>query len=314
MAARRRALQNDPQLQRYVIPNVRTTGKQLGVGSYGSVEELEINSLICAGKRIHESLIGAGNAGVQNIVKKYVEECQLMSDLRHPHIVQFMGVCFLPDSSLPILVMERLLMSLDDLLESTPDIFLALKRSMLADVSKGLVYLHNRSSPIIHRDLSAKNILLNSAMAAKISDLGNSRIVDLQAGQLVKTLSCMPGTQVYMPPEALYCLPGYEADKSLYGTKIDIFSFGHLSLFTITQVGIFANNSDIHNMTTSGSFCTGLPPASPTSHLSRPQFSWPAHCSNGSGTPWEVHRSTSPAVGREAPHGPAGPAVSGQCS
>ena len=49
---------------------------------------------------------------------------------------------------------------------------------MLADVSKGLVYLHNRSSPIIHRDLSATNILLNSAMVAKISDLGNSRIID----------------------------------------------------------------------------------------------------------------------------------------
>ena len=237
MAARRQALRNDPQLQRYVIPNVQPTGRQLGVGSYGSVEELEIISLICAGKRIHESLIEAGNVGVQRIVRKYVEECQLMSDLRHPHVVQFMGVCFLPDSSLPVLVMERLLMSLDNLLENTPDIPLAVKRSMLADVSKGLVYLHNRSSPIIHRDLSAKNILLNSAMVAKISDLGNSRIVDFQPGQLMKTLSRIPGTPVYMPPEALYSLPGYEADKSQYGTKIDIFSFGHLSLFTITQVG-----------------------------------------------------------------------------
>ena len=137
-------------------------------------------------------------------------------------------------------------MSLDNLLESTPDIPLTLQRSMLGDVSKGLAYLHNRSSPIIHRDLSAKNILLNSAMAAKISDLGNSRIVDLQPGQLARTLSRLPGTLVYMSPEALYCLPGYEADKSHYGTKIDIFSFGHLSLFTITQVGISAKNLDIH--------------------------------------------------------------------
>ena len=120
---------------------------------------------------------------------------------------------------------------------------------MLADVSKGLVYLHNRSSPIIHRDLSAKNVLLNSAMATKISDLGNSRIVDLQPGQLMKTLSCTPGTLVYMAPEALYSLPGYEADKSYYGTKIDIFSFGHLSLFTITQVGK-TMLVDINNLTT----------------------------------------------------------------
>ena len=266
MAARRQALRNDPYLQRYVIPNVQATGKQLGVGSYGSVEELEINSLICAGKRIHESLIEAGNAGVQRIAGKYAQECQLMADMRHPHIVQFMGVCFLPDSSLPVLVMERLLMSLDDLLENTPDIPLALKRSMLADVSKGLVYLHNRSSPIIHRDLSAKNVLLNSAMAAKISDLGNSRIVDLQPGQLVKTMSRIPGTLVYMPPEALYSLPGYEPDKSHYGTKIDIFSFGHLSLFTLIQVGNSVKNLNI--LTTSGSPCTGLPPGSPASELS----------------------------------------------
>ena len=231
VAARRHALQNDPQLQRYVIPNVKRTGRQLGVGSYGIVEELEINSLICAGKRIHEALIAAGNAGVQRIAGKYVQECQLMSDMRHPHIVQFLGVCFLPDSSLPVLVMERLPMSLDDLLKKIPDIPLAVKRSMLADVSKGLVYLHNRSSPIIHRDLSATNILLNSAMVAKISDLGNSRIID----QLL--MSCIPGTPSYMPPEALYSLPGCEADRSHYGTEMDIFSFGHLSLFTITQVG-----------------------------------------------------------------------------
>jgi len=39
--------------------------------------------------------------------------------LRHPHIVQFLGVCFLPGSRLPALVMERLMMSLGDLLETT---------------------------------------------------------------------------------------------------------------------------------------------------------------------------------------------------
>ena len=50
--------------------NVKRTGRQLGVGSYGIVEELEINSLICAGKRIHEALIAAGNAGVQRIAQE----------------------------------------------------------------------------------------------------------------------------------------------------------------------------------------------------------------------------------------------------
>ena len=66
-------------------------------------------------------------------------------------------------------------------------------------------------------------------MVAKISDLGNSRIVDLQPGQLARTLSRLPGTMVYMAPEA------YQ-ETSLYGTKLDMFSFGHLGLFTVIQV------------------------------------------------------------------------------
>ena len=231
MAARHQlhALRNHPYLQRFLIPNVRPTGRQLGVGSYGSVEELEVSGVVCAGKKIHETLIEQGNFDAENIASKYVEECQLMSDLRHPHLVQFLGVCFLPDSTLPVLVMERLLTSLDDLLEHNPNIPLSLKRSILADVSKGLVYLHSRSPPVIHRDLSAKNVLLNSAMVAKISDLGNSRIVTFQPGQLARTLSRIPGTMVYMPPEAM-------ETTSKYGPSLDSFSFGHLSLFTITQV------------------------------------------------------------------------------
>ena len=216
-------------LQRFVIPNARPTGVPLGKGSYGSVEEVEANGIICAGKIIYEILIERENVGAEGIARKYVEECQLMSDLRHPHLVQFLGVCFLPNSTLPVLVMERLLTSLDELLEHNPDIPLSLKRSILADVARGLVYLHSRSPPVIHRDLSAKNVLLNSAMVAKISDLGNARIANFQSGQLARSLTRIPGTMVYMPPEAFDM-------KADYGPRLDSFSFGHLALFTITQV------------------------------------------------------------------------------
>ena len=184
MAERHQVYQKIPEpLQPFVIPDVRPIGKQLGVGSYGSVEELEINGMICAGKKIHEILIASGNLGEKGIAGKFVEEIKLMADLKHPHLVQFLGVCFLPDSSLPVIVMERLLTSLDGLLEENQneDMPLSLKRSMLRDVARGLTYLHNRNPPVIHRDLSAKNVLLDSAMVAKISDFGNFRLVDLQA-------------------------------------------------------------------------------------------------------------------------------------
>ena len=115
------------------------------------------------------------------------------------------------------------------LIETVPNIPLALKRSILEDVSRGLLYLHKHTPQIIHRDLTAKNVLLNSYFMAKITDLGNSRIINLQPGQLARTLSRLPGTLVYMPPEAL-------SSSSRYGPSLDIFSFGHLALFTLTQV------------------------------------------------------------------------------
>ena len=79
MAGRRQAFQNNPELQRFVLPGVRPTGRELGVGSYGSVEELEMNGLMCAGKRLHEALLEQGNAGVAEISRKYLLECQVTS-------------------------------------------------------------------------------------------------------------------------------------------------------------------------------------------------------------------------------------------
>ena len=185
--------------------------------------------LTCAGKKLHEVLIEAGNDGVDGVVHKYLKECQLMSSLRHPNITQFLGLCFLPGTQLPLLVMERLETSLDDLVEHIPNLPLSLKRSVLEDVASGLLYLHDRPSPVIHRDLTSKNVLLTSSLVAKITDMGNSRIVDLRGGQMARTLSKLPGTFVYMPPEA-------RDDAHRYGPSLDIFSFGHLALYTLTQV------------------------------------------------------------------------------
>ena len=98
-------------------------------------------------------------------------------------------------------MMERLDTSLDNLLETTPSIPLTLKRSLLTDVARGLLYLHTRNPPVMHRDLSARNVLLTSSLVAKISDLGNTRIVNLRPGQLA-TLTRVPGTLSYMPPES----------------------------------------------------------------------------------------------------------------
>ena len=221
--------QTVPELQQFVIPKVRPTGRELGRGSYGAVEEVEIPGATCAAKIIHETLLRFGNEDeVRNITEKFVRECCLMSSLRHPHVVQFLGVCFLPGSRLPALVMEKLLVSLHDLLETNPNIPLPTKCSILHDVARGLLYLHSRAPPIIHHDLTAKNVLLNSAMVAKLADLGVARIVECRPGQRAAQLTQAPGTAVYMPPEAL-------EPEGTYDTKLDIFSFGNVALFSLTQ-------------------------------------------------------------------------------
>ena len=150
-----------------------------------------------------------------------------MSKLRHPHIVQFLGVCYFPGSTLPSLVMERVETNLHEMLETTPNLPLDIKRSILLDVARGLLYLHSQSPPIIHRDLTARNVLLNSAMMAKIADLGVARFVDVQPHQLA-TMTQGPGNIVYMPPEAI-------GEHARYNSSLDVFSFGHLALFTLTQ-------------------------------------------------------------------------------
>ena len=229
-----------------MLLNVRFTGTRIGAGAYGSVEEVEIPGAICAAKKIHEIYQDRSRiqeADINKASTQFVKECQLLSTLRHPHIVQFLGVCFLPGWRLPALVMELLLTSLHELLdpdvgvaEAPPDtrkpfLPLGLKQSVLHDVARGLTYLHDRSPPIIHRDLSAKNVLLNSAMVAKIADLGMARIVPYLGAA---TMTKAPGTAIYMPPEAVVSST-FEIERSVYSASIDIFSLGVVSIFTLSQ-------------------------------------------------------------------------------
>ena len=255
-------LRDNPELQPFLLSNVRLTGTTIGAGAYGSVEEVAVPGAICAAKKIHEVFLDRSEIPATEIRKsaaQFVRECQLMSTLRHPNIVQFLGVCFFPGSRLPALVMERLLTSLHDLLDpetgpppppDAPKPFfpLSLKCSILHDVASGLTYLHDRSPPIIHRDLSARNVLLNSGMVAKIADLGVARIVPRM--RAAATMTKGPGAIVYMPPEAIEDIPEEEKDddeksKARYGTSIDIFSFGVVAIFALCQT--FPNKLLAHN-------------------------------------------------------------------
>ena len=207
-----------------VYKNVRETGRQLGVGSFGSVVELVIKgegSKRFAGKKIHEVLVSSGDTSL------IVKECKLMSRLTHPNVAKFHGVCKLPSSTIPTLVMELMDQSLEDVIENkTVHYIYTTAVSIFIDIASGLAFLHGRTPQVLHRDLTARNVLLDKQMNAKITDFGNSRIVDSM--MVSKTMTQAPGTQVYMPPEALDA-------HSKYSDRLDIFSFGHLALYTLIR-------------------------------------------------------------------------------
>ena len=155
---------------------------------------------------------------------KFSDEVVLHSQQRHPNIVQLMGVHYPPRSRLPMLIMEYLPFSLTQCLEKE-ELPLQMKYSILLDVAKGLCYLHGKRPPIVHRDLTANNVLLTSlSYTAKVSDLGVSRLADTFKKQHLTTA---PGNPMVMPPEAL-------VDKPVYDHKLDVFSYGCLIIHVLT--------------------------------------------------------------------------------
>ena len=200
----------------YKLTGVRVTDRKLGHGSYATVLELEYIGLKCAGKKIYEQLLEQGDTSYT--VCRFEEECRLLSQVRHPNIVQFLGVYFQEGVRAPILVMELLPTNLTKCIDRYGILPQEISYSILYDVALGIFYLHSQTPPIIHRDLSSNNILLTSNMTAKISDLGVARILNLTPLQ-VSRMTQTPGTPTYMPPEVMVANPKYD-------TSVDEFSYG----------------------------------------------------------------------------------------
>ena len=210
----------------YYIGDVADKKRTLGRGSYAVVKELEVRGRKCAAKQLHAVFFeNAMPAEADEMIRRFAEECKLLQCVKHPNIVRFLGVHLEKGSQLPYLVMELLDSTLSGYLEKhgVPDA--PTYYNILSDVALGLRYLHQQSPPIIHRDLSANNVLLSSSLQAKISDLGVAKVLNLTQGQTAR-MTTVPGTTIYMPPEALVDFPRYN-------TAIDTFSFGVLMVHTV---------------------------------------------------------------------------------
>ncbi|KAL3671378.1 hypothetical protein V7S43_003304 [Phytophthora oleae] len=161
-------------------------------------------------------------------IRMFIREITLMGSLRHERIVEFIGVAWdsLRNLSAVTEYMER-----GDL----RDVLHALKHQGSSDhglnwhgkkltialhIAEGLSYMHSRNPKVIHRDLKSKNVLLNNAYEAKLSDFGVSRerqVANVQGGP-GRFMTPGVGTSFWIAPEVLL---GRDYDE-----RADVFSFG----------------------------------------------------------------------------------------
>ncbi|XP_065906643.1 probable serine/threonine-protein kinase roco4 isoform X2 [Dysidea avara] len=213
---------------------IKLDRKELGRGAYGRVYAIKYCGTICAAKEIHSILVEeVGDVEMRRTVESFMRECRQCSTLRHPNVIQFLGVYYPSVGAgdvqgrmrLPVMVMEMMVDSLTSLVDKHEKIPVHIKFSIVHDVSLGLCYLHNHDPPIIHRDLSPNNILLTAHHVAKISDLGVAKVIKADSR---KTMTKAPGTIDFMPPESFM-------ENPEYGPPMDVFSFAGIVLHTFNQ-------------------------------------------------------------------------------
>lgn len=196
-------------------------GEVIGSGSFGKVYKAMWNETRVAVKLITSdcntldhvhSEAGERFEGIDEILHK---EAIMLSSLRHPNVVQFIGIC----SSPPCIISELCHHgSLADLLKAVRGnaTLRPSWRSMLGmmiDAATGVLYLHARSPQILHCDLKSSNLLVDSHLRVKICDFNLSKLVEesteLQIGER---------NPRWLAPEVL--------DGENYTVESDAYAFG----------------------------------------------------------------------------------------
>jgi len=189
----------------------------LGTGGWGFVKEATFRGRRVAAKCLHEAIVSPHNQDL------FAKEMKISARCRHKNLVEFIGA--VPDHP-AIIVIEMMDCTLRLALSNgraTPNHI----HPICIDVAQGLVYLHGiQPNPIIHRDVSAPNVLLKAVSTgwiAKLSDLGSA-----QFANIAQTLA--PGCVLYAAPEV------QQRDSARHqSVKMDVFSFGVLLIEILTR-------------------------------------------------------------------------------
>ncbi|PWW78155.1 Pkinase-domain-containing protein [Tuber magnatum] len=203
-------------------------GALIGAGSFGSVF-LALNALtgeLMAVKQVEMASGGKEDARKRSMVEALQREIELLKDLQHPNIVQYLGSSD-EDDSLNIFLEYVPGGSVAALLNTYGPQKEPLIRNFVRQILTGLAYLHNQD--IIHRDIKGANVLVDNKGGIKISDFGISKKVE--AGLLTSSSHrpSLQGSVFWMAPEVV--------KQTSYTLKADIWSLGCLivEMFTGTH-------------------------------------------------------------------------------
>ena len=207
-------------------------GNKIGGGSFGEVFKAVWRGKQVAAKRIYPIFFEGDHDGSIRaaFLEKFKSEWEILRSLQHDNIVQYYTVILPPAPETPIIVtelMERDLAKYIRESKNIPRVSFSEVVKLMLDVAKALHYLHYLEPPIAHRNLASRNVLLTKSMDAKIGDLGVVKAFPY--GEMYATP--VPGTSPYAAPETYYEKFGGKTRRN--GEKIDIFSFGVLTLETI---------------------------------------------------------------------------------
>ncbi|KAL0740738.1 hypothetical protein Bca4012_082251 [Brassica carinata] len=204
-------LQNQPLLpyQEWDIDfSELTVGTRVGIGFFGEVFRGVWNGTDVAIKLFLEQDLTAEN------MEDFCNEISILSRVRHPNVVLFLGACTKP----PRLSMITEYMELGSLYYlihmsgQKKKLSWHRRLRMLRDICRGLMCIHRMK--IVHRDLKSANCLVDKHWTVKICDFGLSRIM---TDENMKDTSSA-GTPEWMAPELIRQEPFTE--------KCDIFSLG----------------------------------------------------------------------------------------
>ena len=192
-------------------------GDEIARGGWGSVSEGKVRVAV---KQLHMAIASERN------IQRLKREIKILSQIRHPNLVQFIGAVFDEQAERllapPLIITELLDTNLRSAYEQNR-LSGGQKLSISKDVAKALKYLHERHDPIIHRDVSAPNVLLEALpdgnWRGKLTDLGSANFA-----RVAQTLA--EGAIVYSAPETFPRVYNPDAPPPPQTFKIDVFSFG----------------------------------------------------------------------------------------